>query len=115
MSNLVDVTDGWTGTLGPFTLKVDGVALDLTGMTVVPYIHTSLGTLVTLGGTLTVLNQGTNPGQVTYAPAATDFQFEAGGNLIRQPYKIHFKVTDSLGKIVSFPNGAANEISVYQL
>lgn len=113
MSELLSVAEGWTGLLGPFTLKVDGVALNLTGMTVTLMLRKAAGD-VTPGGTLTVLNQSSYPGQVTYAPVAADFDFSASGNITRQPYKLRFKVVDAGGKIVYFPNGDADEISVYQ-
>lgn len=114
MANLLSVVSGWTGLLGPFTLKVDGTPLNLTGYTVTLVVKTSLGVVVALGGTVALRNQTSFPGQVTYTPVATDFVWETGSTLERQPYTIHWKVVDGPGQIVYFPNGAADEISVYR-
>lgn len=113
MSDLLSIVSGWTGILGPFTLKIDGAALDLTGLTVTVVLRGPSGT-ITPGGTVTLLNQVTNKGQVTYSPISTDFVFSAGGNVSRQTFQIHWKVVDGSGKIVYFPNGQADEIGVYR-
>jgi hypothetical protein len=118
MSALFEVTEGWTGLLSPFTLNVvtAGVTtpLVLTGLTVAAILRDASGTLVAAGGVVTPLNQVTNPGQVSYAPVATDFVFTGTGHTRRQSYTLHWKVTDGAGKIVFFPNGAADEVSVYR-
>lgn len=113
MSVLFSIVAGWTGLLGPFTLKLAGVAFNLSGYTVELVLHTPMGASVPAGGTVSVLNQGTFPGQVTYAPVAGDFTFSSSGNLNPQRYKLHWKVTDGLGKVVYFPNVDGDEISVY--
>lgn len=115
MSTLLSVVAGWTQTLGPFTLKVDGVAVDLTGFTVTLILHKPSGILLIPGGVVTVLNQTTNKGQVTYDPIATDFVFAADPSLgDEQLYAMHWKVVDGSGKIVFFPNVGADEIGVYK-
>lgn len=114
MSQLLSVASGWTGRLGPFTLLADGVAVSLTGMTVTLVIRDPDGALVTPGGTVTVNpDQVANPGKVVYDPAATDFVWVSGGPA-RQPFQIRWKVVDGAGKVVYFPNGDADEISVYR-
>lgn len=115
MSVLLSVVSGWTGRLGAFTLKADGTPLVLTGLTVTIVIHKPDGTLVTPGGTLTVdPDQTANPGKVYYSPGTADFVWADPPGTERQPYRIHFKVVDSDSKVVYFPNGAADEISVYR-
>jgi len=115
MSNILSVVAGWTALLGPFTLRADGVPLDLSGFIVELVLKDSFGNLVVHGGTVTVLNQITNPGQVTYEPVSADFVFSPYGNTGRQPYTIRWKVTDGAGDIIYFPNTVADEIGVYRL
>jgi hypothetical protein len=113
MTDLLSIVSGWTGELGPFTLRVDGVPLNLTGLTVVPVLHDYAGVLIDHGGTVTVLNQTTNPGQVTYTPVATDFVFNSAGPTYRQAVSIRWKVTDVNNKMVFFPNKDLDYIGVY--
>lgn len=117
MSELLDITEGWTGLLGPFTLRVDGAPVPLTGMSVELKLHNVKGVVITPGGVVTVLNQITNPGQVTYSPIATDFTLATGVNTnpIRQPFYLHWKVTDMASKVVTFPNGEADTIIVHRV
>jgi len=114
MSNILSVVEGWTGLLGPFTLRADGNPIDLSGFTVAMILKDSFGNVVAHGGTVTVLNQITNPGQVTYEPVSTDFIFSPSGNTGRQPYTIRWKVTDGTGDVIYFPNNVADEIGVYK-
>jgi hypothetical protein len=114
MSVLFDIVAGWTGILGPFTLKIDGVALSLTGMTVTIGLRNIAGA-VTPGGTVTIdPDQINNRGKVSYAPAAADFVWVSTGPSSRQTYEIHWKVVDGAGKVVYFPNGEPDQIGVYK-
>jgi len=106
MSTLLSIATGWTDTL-TFTLKADGTAVDLTGLTPTIVLHDPSGALVQTTGTVTVLNQTTNTGQVTYDPVANDFSL-AG------KYAVRWKVVDGAGAVVYFPNGAADTVVVYQ-
>lgn len=93
---LTEVVEGWTGAL-PFTLKADGVAVDLTGMTVSIVLKDALGTSInnsTSGVTVT----GSTSGLVEYAPTSSDFV------AANTPYKVRFRVVDALAKTVYFPN-----------
>lgn len=93
---LTEVVEGWTGAL-PFTLKADGVAVDLTGMTVSIVLKNALGTSIkdsTAGVTVTNATGGT----VEYAPSSSDFV------AAHTPYKLRFRVVDALTKTVYFPN-----------
>lgn len=112
---LLAISAGWTDTLPPFTLKLNGVPVVLTGKTVNLMLRNASGTLITPGGTITILNQDDFPGQLTYTPHANDFQFEANRYTLAQTYQIRWKVTDSNGKVVTFPNGQPDEISVYRV
>lgn len=114
MSTLFSIAAGWTDTIGPFTLRVDGVAFDLTGYTVELQLRDSARNLVVLGGSVVVRNQTLYPGQVDFTPTAEDFTFDTGTFSFRQPFKIRWKVTDGAGRIVFFPNGEPDEISVYE-
>lgn len=115
MSQLFTITSGWTGQLGPFTLKVNGIPLPLTGMTVSLVLHRYDGTAVTPGGTVVPdSDQVARPGQLSYNPGTSDFLWVAGGPKIQHHY-IHWKVIDGAGKQVSFPDGDADSIGVYQL
>lgn len=110
---LLTIVSGWTEALGPFTLRADGVAVDLTAFTVEAVIRNSLGTLVAAAGDVTVRDQVAHPGQVMYAPVATDFVHQSTGSKGVQAFRLHWRVTDGSGKIVFFPNGEAEVIDVY--
>lgn len=114
MSVLLSLVSGWTGVLGPFTLRGDGTPVNLTGLTVTLTARRDDGTEVTLAGTVTVADQTTSPGQVSYSPVASDFTWITGG-VSRQPYHIRWKVVDGAGKTVYFPNGLASEFSVFKV
>lgn len=107
MSALTELVEGWSGAL-PFTLNADGLPVDLTGMTVFLVLKDCEGTTIkdtTAGITLT-LSTG---GQLEYAPStSTGDLFLAA----RTPYTIRFRVKDALSKVVYFPNGDADLITV---
>ena len=107
MAKLLDIVEGWTGELGPFTLKADGTAVDLTGMTVELILKDRSGTVVTTSGDTRVHGTPTT-GQVYYQPDAADMTSAAS------PYSVHWKVTDGSGYVVFFPNSAADTIVVFK-
>lgn len=112
---LLSVTTGWTQRLGPFTLRVDGIPLSLTGLTVTLVLRRADGTLVSPLGTVTPdPDQVTNPGQISYDPTEDDFVWVEGGATV-QYARLHWQVVDGNDKVVSFPNGSADLIAVYQL
>ena len=113
MSILMEVVEGWTGVLGPFTLRVDTVPLNLTSYTVTLVLRDNDGTLITVGGTVTKLDQVAYPGQVTFTPAAGDFVYvpRFTKNTI---YQMHWKVVDAGGKVVYFPHDDSVEVAVYR-
>lgn len=107
MAKLLDIVEGWTGEIGPFTLKADGTAVDLTGMTVELVLKDRSGTAVTTSGDTRVHGTPTT-GQVYYQPDAADMTSAAS------PYSVHWKVTDGSGYVVFFPNSAADTIVVFK-
>lgn len=110
MSVLANITEGWTGELGPFILKsgTTPVVFNLTGMTVTLVARDSYGRPVTVAGTVRV-GVAAN-GEVYFTPAATDFK--ANGNQSRS-YLVHFKVVDGANKVVYFPNGQPDEFVIW--
>lgn len=105
-TTLLDIVEGWTGELGPFTLRADGVPVNLTGLTVELLIRpwNRQGRFSETDGDVRVV-AGTG-GQVYYAPDASDFSAAEG------PYEMRWRVTDSDGFVVFFPNGEGDYIGV---
>jgi len=95
---LLSIVEGWTGAL-PFTLLADDVGIDVTGLTVRVVLKTAAGLVVkdtTAGVTVT----GSTSGWVDYAPSSSS------GDLFlaaQTPYRVRFRVTDALSKVVYFP------------
>lgn len=100
----VEVVEGWTDPLD-FTLKVNGVAKDLTGMTVLLQMWDRSGTAIGLTGTTSVPTPAS--GLVRFSPGAADL------TAARSPIKARWKVTDGAGKIGYFPNGDADRWMVF--
>lgn len=113
MTPLLTIVEGWTEQLGPFTLLNDGAPLVLDGLTVSVILRSlAAGSSSKAGaGVVTKLDQALYPGQVTYAPAATDFTMSET-LVLEQPYLLHWKVIDADGKIAYWPNGLGDEILV---
>lgn len=105
MSVLLNIVEGWSTELGPFGLKIDGAALDLTGKTVVLYVRAQGGSAKAVPGAQVRIGNAT-AGELFWQPLATDFK--ATGS----PYGVHWKVIDSDGHAVFFPNGAPDTITV---
>jgi hypothetical protein len=104
---LVEIVEGWTDEIGPFTLKADDVAVDLTGLTVELIIRSKNGALVETTSDARVDDDPTT-GQVYWTPDAADLSYADS------PYAIRWKVTDGDGNVVFFPSGAADHIKVYR-
>jgi hypothetical protein len=102
--------------MGPFTLRVNGTPLSLTGLTVEIVLRASGDfTPIVAGGTVVPdPDQVTNPGKVYYDPAEEDFEWSTSIKVTSRIYYVHWKVTDFAGKVVFFPNGEADQIVVYQ-
>jgi hypothetical protein len=117
MPLLFEITEGWTGALGPFTLSAQlpgasvATPFNLTGYTVTLEMREG-ATNRTVAGTTTQRDQSTYPGQVMFAPAATDFTVGASG--MKTTYTFRWRVIDSQGKTVFFPNGAADIVIVHR-
>jgi hypothetical protein len=112
MAELLDITQGWTKQLGPFTLRNDGVPVDLTGLTVRLLLRgKGMPQFIPVSGQIQIdpdQSELGNRGQVYYKPAATDFRWD------KSPYACHWEVTDQAGDVVFFPNGEADTIGVAQ-
>jgi hypothetical protein len=93
---MLDLVEGWTEPLN-YTLKADGAAVNLTGMTVVLMLYDNRYNVVTQTGVVSVPSATT--GQVRYSPGV--------GELLssRSPYNLRWKVTDTASKITFFPIG----------
>lgn len=94
----VEFVEGWTGPLD-FQLLNDGVAQDLTSMTVTGQARTRLATTVDLSSDVTVLSA--TAGTVRLTPDAVDFDNAFS------PYELRFKVVDATTAVVFFPSGEA--------
>ncbi len=107
MAKLLEIVEEWTGELGPFTLKADGVAVDLTGLTVELVLTSRNGDAVVTTGDTRISGTPTT-GQVYYRPDVDDM------TAALSPYTLHWKVTDGSGYTVYFPNGAADTVAVFK-
>jgi uncharacterized phiE125 gp8 family phage protein len=96
VSDLI-LVEGHTGVIDE-TLKTNGTAVDLTGMTVALLLQTANGTPVPTLGNVTVPSP--SAGLVRYSPAATDLV------AIDTPHVARWKVIDAGGHIVFFPSDA---------
>lgn len=114
---LFSIVEGWTQEIGPFTLRINQLAIALTGFTVSLELRDSNGTVVTPGGTVRVAaDQIAEKGHVYYTPVAADFTWitAEGTGALPQDYRMHWKVVDGSNKVVYFPNGAADVIAVHR-
>ena len=109
MSDLTEIVEGWTGAL-PFRLDADDVPVDLTGMTikiVVADCHRRVVLDTTAGLTDTGATTG---GIVAFAPSSSSASLLV---TTYSPYRVRFRVTDSVGKVVFFPNGTEYLLQVH--
>jgi hypothetical protein len=103
---LVEIVEGWTDEIGPFTPKADDVAVDLTGLTVELILRSKTGALVETTSDARVDDDPTT-GKVYWTPDAADL------SAAQSPYTLRWKVTDDSG-VVFFPNGRADELVVHR-
>lgn len=111
---LFSLVAGWTAPLPVQTIRLNGVPLDLTGMTITLILRRASGELVTVGGTITIRNQTSFPGQVIFTPAEGDFTFEDNQYTVEQLYQQHWKITDANSDVAFSPSGEADTIVVYR-
>lgn len=104
---LLSIVQGWSGRLGPFTLRLNGSPTSLTGLTVAVVIRKAGKKTAVEAGSVTAADQVTSPGQVVWDPDPT---------VIADPgtYRLRFKVTDGAGKVVYFPNDQGAQLTVYR-
>jgi hypothetical protein len=96
---IMEVVEGWSGAL-PFTLTGDGDPLNLTGLTVGIVLKDGAGTVVkntTAGISVTA----STAGEVSWTPATSSGDVFVAS---KTPYKVRFKLTDGLGKVIYVPN-----------
>ena len=110
---LINITEGWTKALR-FLLTVNGQPTNLTGLTISLVLRRQSGDVVSPGGTIAILDQDTNLGELEYSPVAADFVWETNLFTITQAYKLHWKAVDGGGKVVFFPSGLPAEIAVHR-
>lgn len=106
MARLLGIKEGWTGEIGPFTLRANGAPFSLSGFTVSIVLTKADGTVVDSPGTVSKANQISFPGQVYFTPAADIWQASAS------PYSVSWRVVDGASKVEYFPNEASDQISV---
>jgi hypothetical protein len=99
-----EVVEGWTGPLD-FTLKANGVAVDLTGMTVIFILKDKDGAAIDTSGNASVVTPAA--GLVSYSPDAGDLV------AAKTPHSARWRVTDGGGKVVFFPHGAPDRWQVF--
>lgn len=120
MSYLFEITAGWTGELGPFTLKrtVDGVttAMDLTGfagsdIVLKLALETDPETFVDTDGDVRIDSTPTS-GKVYYTPDEDDFVSPAFPATV---YRMRWELTDGSGHVVFFPSAEGSRIKVWKV
>jgi len=94
---MIEVVEGWTGAIDQ-QLKADGVAVDLTAMTVVLELTGNDDVAVNTAGNVSLLDAAT--GKVRYFPDAADLL------AAKSPYRARYKVTDGASKITYFPSAS---------
>lgn len=101
---MIALTHGRTTPI-PYQLTRAGAPLDITGFSVTLVGKDGTGTDLSLTGTVTVNDAVT--GQVQFEPGANDI------DLAKEPYRVHFEVTDGAGKKEYFPNGPGEIWRIY--
>jgi hypothetical protein len=92
----IKVVEGWTAALD-FQLMADGVAQNLTGMTVTLELRDRAGLVINTTGNVSVVDAPT--GKVRYSADSGDLVAANG------PYRARWKVVDGASKVSYFPSG----------
>lgn len=101
---VTEIVEGWTGRLS-WQLTEDGDNLNGTGLT--------LSAVDVVGSDGQPVTTTSDFGWITQSSGTVYYDADADDLLARlSPYRIRFQVTDGSGKVVWFPNGAAEEIRV---
>lgn len=106
MALLFTLTEGWTKELGPFTIRLNGAPLDLTGLTVELMLRPLLTeTYSTTAGEVRVDTDqvGMGKGQVYWKPDAADIK------RAYSPYSVRWKLTDGQGNSIYVPNSTLGD------
>lgn len=108
MPKLLDIVEGWSAELGPFTLLLgNGQAADLSGKTVELCLRDKTRTIVEAAAEVRIDDDPVS-GRVYVTPGSSDFANA------RSPYWVHFKVMDGSGRSEFFPHAAADFINVFK-
>lgn len=102
----LDIVEGWTAAI-ELRLLSEGAPENLTGMSVALVLRDVIGNraiYTTSAGAEATCSTG---GLVAYTPGSTHLVSTAG------PYQARVRVTDGAGKVVFFPNGAADTWTVH--
>lgn len=112
MAVLFEITEGWTKRIGPLTLRNNGAAIDLTGMTIQLIMRgrNDVEILIPTSRVEKEPQTGATLGQVFWQPIPGD----TVGKAIYSPYTFRWEVVDGNGKQVYFPNGAADTVNIYK-
>jgi hypothetical protein len=105
----ITIVAGRTQPVGPFTLKLNGSAVDLPDVTVTPIMRTAGKALVADPGTVAKAEDqaGDGKGQVYWTPPST------GLARAHSPYGLHFKLVDSDGAVAYVPEGEPVRVDVF--
>ena len=108
---IVELTEGWTQEVGPFTLRGDGIPVSLIGLTVTLHLRpwNRAGLYTEVAGDIRVaeLTDVLASGQVYYKPDADDISATVGD------YAMKWMVVDGAGDKVFFPNAEPDLLRVY--
>lgn len=103
MGQIINIKRGDTKGIFVDTLKVDGVAVDLTGATVRFLMRRTSKPAKSVNQAAAITSPTT--GDVQYQPVAQDIDTEGA-------YEQEWEVTFQSGKILTFPNGDFNTVNI---
>jgi hypothetical protein len=79
---------------------------------IAPFSTFQATTPLPLAGTVTVQNQASKKGQVTFTPAPDDFPVPVNGPT--EKYTLRWRAVDPSGNVVFFPEGEPDTLIIYQ-
>jgi hypothetical protein len=89
----LEIVEGWTGAL-PFTLKADGLGLDILGLRIQAVLEDANGvTVFDSSGKLTLTNG--EIGELVLNPSSSDFYVSGS------PFRLRFRLTDVGNRVPS--------------
>lgn len=103
VQSTIELAKGWTGPV-PLTLLADGVAANLTGLTLSGQLYDKDGTIVDTTGDVAATVAAS--GQIEWTPDLADLDDALS------PYELRIKARDGSSRDVFFPNGVAVRVIV---